>query len=248
MRGLDPHGCSNNYFGMEIMTLTQRYPGAAVVTGASAGIGESFMNLLAKEGFPLVLVARRKERLDALAERIEPTTRSMSGCFLDLDALVQRQLRSFTDEQGTVVGMVVNNAGFGSFGRHDTVETAHYSKMVDLNCRVPTEITDVYLKDMLERKSGAVICGQHSGLPGGSLHVGLRGDKGVQPHLGRGARSRVPRNRRRCARCRPGFTETELLTRPVDARAPGPLVGYPDGVVRWALRALESAPARFMAG
>ena len=232
---------------MEIMTLTQRYPGAAVVTGASAGIGESFANLLAKEGFPLVLVARRKVRLDALAERIR-ADHKVDVWVLSLDltsAGAAAALRSFTDEQGIVVGMVVNNAGFGSFGRHDTVETAHYSKMVDLNCRVPTEITDVYLKDMLERKSGAVIfvasTAAYQAVPYMSAYAAT---KAYNLILAEGLAQEYRGTGVDVLAVSPGFTETEFAdAASVDARAPGPLVGYPDGVVRQALRALGKRPS-----
>ena len=229
------------------MTLSQRYPGAAVVTGASAGIGESFANALAGEGVPLVLVARRKDRLEALAERLRAEYDvEVWVVALDLTEVgAVASLRSYTDGQGIEVGMVVNNAGFGSFGRHDTVESTHYSQMVDLNCKVPTEIADAYLKDMLERKSGALIfvasTAAYQAVPYMSAYAAT---KAYNLILAEGLAQEYRGTGVDVLAVSPGFTETEFAeAASVDARAPGFLVGYPDGVVRQALRALGNRPS-----
>ena len=229
------------------MTLTQRYPGAAVVTGASAGIGESFANALAAEGVPLVLVARRKDRLESLAERLRNEYDvDVWVAALDLtEPGAVTSLRAFTDGEGIQVGMVVNNAGFGSFGRHDTVESAHYSKMVDLNCKVPTEIADAYLRDMLERKSGALIfvasTAAYQAVPYMSAYAAT---KAYNLILAEGLAQEYRGTGVDVLAVSPGFTETEFAeAASVDARAPGLLVGYPDGVVRQALRALGNRPS-----
>lgn len=229
------------------MTLSQRYPGAAIVTGASAGIGESFANALASEGIPVVLVARRADRLEALAERLRAEHQvEVWVAALDLtgaDAVAS--LKAYTKREGISVGMVVNNAGFGSFGRHDTVESEHYAKMVDLNCKVPTQIADAYLKEMLERKAGAMIfvasTAAYQAVPYMSAYAAT---KAYNLILAEGLAQEYRGTGVDVLAVSPGFTETEFAeAASVDARTPGFLVGYPDGVVRQALRALGKRPS-----
>ena len=138
----------------------------------------------------------------------------------------------------------VNNAGFA--GRHALLETAHHSKMVDLNCRVPTEITDGTVHYALERKSGAVIfvasTAAYQAVPYMSAYAAT---KAYNLILAEGLAQEYRGTGVDVLAVSPGFTETERLTRLCIA-APGAACGLP----RWRCSArpapLESAPARFM--
>src|ERR671932_678063 len=87
--------------------------GTALVTGASSGIGEQFARQLAERGHDLVLVARRRERLEKLASEL-PTTAHVVTCDLASDA---ESLPGKVAELGVDVDLLVNNAGFGTSGR-----------------------------------------------------------------------------------------------------------------------------------
>lgn len=139
--------------------LRERYPGAAVITGASSGIGEAYARRLAREGFDVILVARRKERLRALAEELQDRfnirTRVVAVDLADRSG--PAEAFSGIRETGWPVGMLINNAGVGVYGLFEETDASREAIMIDLNCRAPVLLTHLLLPPMLERGRGAIL-------------------------------------------------------------------------------------------
>ncbi len=136
------------------------YGTTALITGASSGIGESFAKRLAADGYKtLILVARRVERLGALATELE----SRFGCRcipvpLDLSENgAARKLAEHVAESGQEVDFVVNNAGFGLLGELESVAPERISAMIDLNCRTVAEVARYFIPGMKQRRRGAMV-------------------------------------------------------------------------------------------
>ena len=125
----------------------------ALITGASSGIGEQFARQLAGRGYDLVLVARRTERLQTLADGL-PTKAEVMACDLADDAAA---VPARIAELGLEVDLLVNNAGFGTHGRFWEIEEGRDAEMVRLNCEAVVILTRAFLPGMVERNSGGVI-------------------------------------------------------------------------------------------
>ena len=128
-------------------------PETALVTGASSGIGEQFARQLAARGWELVLVARRADRLEALAEGL-PTTAQAIPCDLATEAA---SLREKVAELGVDVGLLVNNAGFGTSGPFLDHDPARDAEQVRLNCEAIVTLAHGFLPPMVERGRGGII-------------------------------------------------------------------------------------------
>jgi len=138
------------------MTRTQK---TALVTGASAGLGRELARLAAKDGHDLVLVARRRERLEALAGELNSAhgvqVAVIAADLSDLSATAAIAERLRAD--GKQVDFLINNAGFGSCGPFSTAALAREVEMIHLNIRALVQLTHVFLPEMLARKSGRIL-------------------------------------------------------------------------------------------
>lgn len=136
-----------------------RYGGAAVITGASAGIGEAFARRLAADGTDLVLVARRGDRLERLARELSLDHGvTVHACALDLlapDAIPH--LVAFLEQRQIEVGLQIHNAGVGAMGPLHESDPKRLLAMVDLHCRAPVALLCALLPAMVARGRGAVI-------------------------------------------------------------------------------------------
>jgi short-subunit dehydrogenase len=126
----------------------------ALVTGASAGLGAEFARRLAAQGHRLVLVARRRERLEALAEEVG----NARVIGLDLSrpgaaAALMADLASHDE----AVELLVNNAGFGLAGSFAELDPARQREMIDLNCGALEELSRAVIAGMVGRKSGGIL-------------------------------------------------------------------------------------------
>ncbi len=131
----------------------------ALVTGASAGIGEACARELAKAGVHLVLTARRESRLLQLAsELLEVYGVEIDWVASDLASVGGPDaIYKFTQGRKLQIDILVNNAGFGAIGQFvdNSFETAQ--SMVRVNITALVELSHLYLPDMLERKMGHII-------------------------------------------------------------------------------------------
>jgi len=125
----------------------------ALITGASAGIGEEFARQLSARGHDLILVARRKERLEQLAEEL-PTKASVIECDLTTEA---DKLAAKVKRRRLQVDLLVNNAGFGLRGRFLGLDPKREAEMVRVNCEAVVTLTHAFLPGMVERDHGGVI-------------------------------------------------------------------------------------------
>jgi hypothetical protein len=126
----------------------------ALVTGASAGLGEEFARQLSAQGWRLVLVARRQERLDELAAELG----NARAIQLDLsEPGAAKRLMVDLGEHGESVDLLVNNAGFGLAGKFAELDANRQREMIDLNCGALTELAHVVLPGMIERRSGGIL-------------------------------------------------------------------------------------------
>jgi uncharacterized protein len=131
----------------------------AVVTGASAGIGEALAVELAQAGVHLVLTARRRDRLDALAERLR-NQHSIQTKVIVADLAqpeAPQQIFDATEGSGLVVGLLVNNAGFGEYGEFLHSKLEMQVNMVQVNCTAVVHLTRLFLPAMVKRRQGAVL-------------------------------------------------------------------------------------------
>ena len=126
----------------------------ALITGASAGLGVEFARQLSRRGHRLVLVARRKERLDALAAELG-NSRAVA---IDLSAEgAADELVSDVQRAGETIDTLINNAGFGLHGRFEKADPRTLRQMIDLNCGTLTDLCRAVIPGMIERNSGAIL-------------------------------------------------------------------------------------------
>jgi uncharacterized protein len=125
----------------------------ALVTGASSGIGEQFARQLAARGHPVVLVARRTDRLERLAAEL-PTDAHPVPCDLATDAA---SLPDRVAELGVEVDLLVNNAGFGTSGPFLDHDPRRDAEQVRVNCEAIVVLTHAFLPGMVERRRGGII-------------------------------------------------------------------------------------------
>jgi uncharacterized protein len=133
--------------------------GFAVVTGASSGLGEVFARRLAERGHDLVVVARRRERLEALAGRVkEEQGRRVEVVEADLATPAGRDaVWARTEALGAPVEVLVNNAGFGLRGDFARLDRARQLEMIQLNVTAVTDLAHRYVVPMIERKRGVIL-------------------------------------------------------------------------------------------
>jgi len=131
----------------------------ALVTGASAGLGEEFATQLAPRLDRVVLVARRKERLTELAESLK------ARC--DIEVLTieadlskdeeRRRVFGVVEEAGWRIDLLVNNAGLGDYGDFANSEWERNRAMLQVNVEALTHLCQLFLPTMLAAESGAIV-------------------------------------------------------------------------------------------
>jgi hypothetical protein len=130
-----------------------------LVTGASSGIGAAFARELAARGSDLVLVARREERLKELAGEIEAAhgvrAHVIAADLSQEDAVAA--VSSATESLGVQVDILVNSAGFGTYGRYETIDPARDRALVQVGVTTAVDLTHHYLPGMVDRGAGAII-------------------------------------------------------------------------------------------
>lgn len=130
----------------------------AMITGASAGIGLTFAERLAADGYDLVLVARRRERLEALAKRLGES-HGTEVEVLVADLTEPGELLGIEQRVGAApeLDLLVNNAGFGTSGVFRDLDPDGEEREVRLNCLALLRLTRAALPPMVARGRGAVI-------------------------------------------------------------------------------------------
>jgi short-subunit dehydrogenase len=131
----------------------------ALVTGASAGIGEALAVELAAAGANLVLTARRQDRLEALAAKLGKEfgiqARTIAADLEQPDA--PEKIFAATEGAGLAIDILVNNAGFGYYGEFSKGEPARQAAMVQVNCTAVVYLTNLFLPRMVARKRGDIL-------------------------------------------------------------------------------------------
>jgi short-subunit dehydrogenase len=125
-----------------------------LITGASAGLGAEFARQLSARGDRLVLVARRKDRLAALAKELG-NARALT---LDLSApdAVDKLMADLAKRKETI-STLINNAGFGLWGPVVKQDPKRLREMIDLNVGTLTDLCRAVAPQMIERKTGAIL-------------------------------------------------------------------------------------------
>ncbi|QRX80855.1 SDR family oxidoreductase [Glaciimonas sp. PAMC28666] len=137
---------------MKMQDLTGK---VAVVTGASSGIGEAAARLLVEEGMHVVLVARRRERLEALAAELGD-----AASIVEADVADIVQVRALFDYVGQKFGgldLLFNNAGLGIHAKFETSQPEDWKQMIDANLYGVLHCTQSAIP-YLRGREGAMIC------------------------------------------------------------------------------------------
>lgn len=131
----------------------------ALITGASSGIGACFARALAARGRNLALVARSKDKLEALKAELA-AKHSLRIEVIEQDLSVpgaSERLATILQERGIAVDLLVNNAGFGAHGEFWKLPLDRQTEMLRLNIIALTELTYLLLPRMVEQRRGGII-------------------------------------------------------------------------------------------
>lgn len=229
----------------------RRRRGAAVVTGASSGIGLAFARNLARRGHPLVAVARRADRLDDLA-RWARSRHGVDVVPVRADLRTRRGLRLAREAVSALPAppeVVVLNAGYGSRGPFTALDREHEADMVRLNCVAVTDLAGHVLPGMVTAGRGALVVVSSAAalqpIPNMATYAAT---KAFELHFAEALAGELAGTGVRALAICPGPTRTEFATA-AGSRVALPIpYDEPDMVVRAAWRALAAGRARAPVG
>jgi short-subunit dehydrogenase len=195
---------------MDVTEFRQRYGPAALVTGASSGIGHEFAVQLARAGLDLVLVARRVDRLEQLAAVLRADAAGdITVCAADLSLpdAIDAIVAACRDKD---IGLLVSNAGFGLKGDHHRNDPQAMTRMLQVNCQAPMQLTHRFIPGLVARgRGGIIITSSVEGLMGFPYSVPYAASKAFTNSLGEGLWGELsPLGIDVLALC-PGSTDTE---------------------------------------
>jgi short-subunit dehydrogenase len=130
----------------------------AVVTGGSSGIGEAFAERLAQDGYDLIIVARRRDRLETLAQRLQES-HQVNVETLVADLSNRDDLRAVEKRlaEDAALEMLVNNAGFGGYMPFVELDPDKAEELINLKVLAVTRLTRAALPGLIARKRGSII-------------------------------------------------------------------------------------------
>lgn len=187
-----------------------RYGPVALVTGASSGIGRSFAELLAAKGLDLVVVARRLQRLEQLAARLE-TVHKVRVTVLPSDLAQVGAAQSITDATSSLdVGLLISNAGFGLKGPFEEGNPTMMADMLMVNCHTPMMLARGFVPRLRARgKGGIIFTSSVEGLIGVPFSAAYAATKGFLNSLGEGLWGELTPHGINVLTLCPGATDTE---------------------------------------
>jgi len=125
----------------------------ALITGASSGIGADMARILSNKGYDLILVARRKDRLEQLKNELNTNVDIIS---LDLSSTFNC-MKLYQKVKKQDIDILINNAGFGLFGSFDETNLDKELDMIDLNIKTVHTLTKLFLKDFIKKDKGYIL-------------------------------------------------------------------------------------------
>ena len=232
--------------------MTQELRPVTVITGASSGIGAALAHVFSAHGHEVVLVARREQALNAVAESVaakgrpRPTVLRLDVARVDAAGDIAEALarRSLEPE------IIVNNAGFGLLGTADKLDRAAQLAMIDVNVRALTELSLAFVESLARRKGGILNVASTAGfLPGPDMAVYYASKAYVVSFSQALHEELKPRGVRVTALC-PGPVPTEFQARAGMARDffPAFLVRSAEAVAEDAYRGLKQGRALVIPG
>jgi hypothetical protein len=139
------------------MTNSKNHP-IALITGASAGIGAEFARQLAAKNYSLILVSRRLQNLQSIADEL----RSRYGVFIEVESVdlsKTNEIKSLANHVATIdnLNLLVNNAGFGSNDRFYRAPCERHIEMITVHIEATVRLTHAVVPGMIERHKGGII-------------------------------------------------------------------------------------------
>ena len=197
---------------MSKVDLLEKYGPAALVTGASSGIGEAYAKLLAAAGFDLLLVARRVDRLEQnateLGEKYGVNIQCLKADLADPLAIAAIDNAA----QALDIGLLVNNAGFGLKGPHHLNDAVQLNEMLQVNCIAPMQLSYQIIPRLLSRGSGALLfTGSVEGIMGFPNSSAYAGSKAFVQNFAESLWGELEDKNIDVLVLEPGSTDTEAL-------------------------------------
>jgi uncharacterized protein len=219
--------------------------GFALVTGASSGIGAALAREYARRGRPLILTARRRDKLDALAAELSGRVRC-EVLVADLaDPAAPAALQDETTRRGWNIEVLVNNAGYGLPGSYLSQPWSEHARFLQVMIGAVCELSHRYLPEMQRAGRGAVlnVASLAGHVPGSAGHTLYAASKAFMIKFSQSlALENAGLGVKVCALC-PGFTYSEFHdvtgTRSQVSKMPRWMWMEPDAVAREGIDALE---------
>lgn len=230
-------------------------PGVALITGASSGIGASYARSLSIQGFKLILVARRRERLEALVKELEHESSTQATVLVadlsnieDIKSVVEK-IKGLND-----LNVLVNNAGFGSRGYFENLPIDAINNMMFVHNIAPAYLSRAALPSMIKRNRGVIInvssMAAFTVRPQGVMYCAT---KSFLNKFSEVLQSELHNTKVKIQALCPGYTRTEIfkgeyMKKFNPSLIPDELWMTADEVVKLSLRAVQSDEVVFIPG
>ena len=133
-----------------------KYGPWALIAGASAGLGAAFAEVLAAKGLNLILIARRQDKLEALAHELS-NLYSVKVITHSLDLADFKAVKILISQFSKPIGLLIYNAAYSPIGYFENVKDQMLEEIVDINIKGPLLLSKLVSKQMIERKNGGIV-------------------------------------------------------------------------------------------